>query len=153
MPLLSRSTYQKKVGLYRLLRRISFPCQNPRELNSKWCAGVDTCKGLIVCVQNEVRAPWCSREGNCQVPTVTLGVSKLTPCATSLYLATRLASSEGVPHTNITISQVCVLGPLTHSSIDVSLNIPVTKILKDSNGSVGKTILLYEVQGCLPSLG
>ena len=122
---------------YRLIRWIGFSSKNPWKLNSKWRTRVNTCKGLIVCIQNKVRTPWCARECDCQVPTVTLRVGKLTPCTTSFYLATRLASSEGVPHTNVTIPKVCILCPLTHSSIHISLNIPVSKIL---NGIFNKGI-------------
>ena len=121
---------------YRLIWWIGFPCKNPWKLNSKWCTRVNTCKSLIICIQDQVGASSCERESDCQVSTVTLRVGELSPCTTSFYLASRLLCSEGVPNTNVTISQICILCPLTNSSIDISLNIPVPKILTNNNRSV-----------------
>ena len=67
---------------------------------------------------------------NSQVPAIALGIIRLSPGATSFDLAARRACCEGVPHTDVTIAEVSVLSPLAYCPIDISLDVPITKILK-----------------------
>ena len=115
---------------YRLFCRISFPCQDPWNLNAKWYTCVDTGECFIVCVKNQIGTARSSRKMHSQISAITIRIINLSPGATSFNLAASLACSESVPHTNISIAYVSILGSFTNCSIDVSLDIPITKILR-----------------------
>ena len=66
-----------------------------------------------------------------QVPTITIRIVNLSPGTASFDLAACLACSEGIPHTYVTIAEVAILCPLANCPIDISLDIPVTKILEE----------------------
>ena len=114
---------------YRLFCRISFPCQDPWNLNAKWYTCVDTGEGFIVRVKNQIGAARSSRKMHSQISTITIRIINLSPGATSFNLATSLACSEGVPLTDISIARVSRLDSFTNCPIDISLDIPITKIL------------------------
>ena len=121
---------------YRLFCRISFPCKDPWNLNAKWCTCVDTNEGFIVSVKNQVGNTRNSRNMQSQISTITIRIN-LNPGTTSFNLATSLACSEGVPLTDISIARVSRLDSFTNCPIDISLDIPITKILGEGKKMLG----------------